>query len=76
MPGSTAKNDVVEVKNIGVPTTAATEQPDIAFKVDNRGRAVPKDGKEIANPYSSGKYPWQRDRFHKLIINAGHQLAL
>jgi hypothetical protein len=65
----------LEVKNVGVPASAATEQPDIAFKVDNRGRPVPKDGKEIANPYDNGKYPWQRNRFHMLIILAGHQLA-
>lgn len=65
----------VEVKNVGVPAAAATKQPDIAFKVDSRGRAVPKSDKEIANPYGSGKYPWQRNRFDKLIIYAGHQLA-
>jgi len=52
-----------------------TEQADIAFKVDSRGRAVPKSGEEIANPYISGKYLWQRDRFNKMIIFAGHQLA-
>lgn len=65
----------VEVKNAGVPATAATEQPDIAFKVDARGRAVPKNEKEIANPYASGKYPWQRNRFDKLVIDAGHRPA-
>ena len=65
----------VEVKNAGVQPAAKTEQPDIAFKVDARGRAVPKDTKEIANPYSSGKHTWQRNRFDKLIIDAGHRLA-
>jgi hypothetical protein len=65
----------IEVKNSGVPAAATTEQPDIAFKVDARGRAVPKDAKEIANPYGNGKYTWQRDRFDDLIIYAGHQLV-
>jgi hypothetical protein len=65
----------VEVKNVGVSAAMNTEQRDIAFKVDSRGRPVPKDGTEIANPYRSGKYIWQRNRFQQLIIYAGHQLT-
>jgi hypothetical protein len=65
----------VEVKNVGVSASAASEQPDIAFKLDNRGRAVPKSPNEIANPYSSGKNVWQRNRFENFITYAGHQLA-
>ena len=47
----------------------------IAFKVDQLGRAVPKDPDQIANPYVDGKFLGQRIVYDQHVLNSGHQLA-
>jgi len=47
----------------------------IAFKVDQLGRAVPKDPDQIANPYVDGKFLGQRIVYDQHVLNSGHQRA-
>lgn len=47
----------------------------IAFKVDELGRAVPKDPDHIANPYVEGKFLGQRTVYEQHVLNSGHRLA-
>lgn len=47
----------------------------IAFKLDDRGRPVPKDREHIANPYIDGKFRYQRDVYSQHVLDAGHRLT-
>ncbi|MGE3459674.1 MAG: hypothetical protein AB7O24_31465, partial [Kofleriaceae bacterium] len=64
----------IEVKNVHAPP-GPSDPTMIAFKVDDRGRAVPKDPDQIANPYVDGKYVDQRDAYDQHVLDAGHRLA-
>jgi len=47
----------------------------IAFKVDAKGRAVPKGPADINNAYGKTKFPEQHDLFRNSVMAAGHQAA-
>ncbi|MGE3458685.1 MAG: DUF4157 domain-containing protein [Kofleriaceae bacterium] len=64
----------VEVKTAHAPP-GPSDPTMIAFKVDDRGRAVPKDPDQIANPYVDGKYVDQHDAYDQHVLDAGHRLA-
>lgn len=64
----------VEVKIAGAPG-GPSDPSMIAFKVDQHGRAVPKDPDHIANPYVDGKFRDQRTVYDLHVLNSGHRLA-
>lgn len=47
-------------------------QDDVAFKIDDQARAVPKGPGDIDNPYANKHKP-QQDAFAKVMIEAGHR---
>jgi hypothetical protein len=58
----------VEVKS----ATPGKGQDGVAFKVDGRGRAVPKNADELKNPYSPSN-PIQWKAFQERVMTSGHR---
>ncbi len=64
----------VEVKHAGA--AAGPSNPSmIAFKLDELGRAVPKDPDQIANPYVDGRFLEQRSVYDQHVLNSGHRIS-
>jgi hypothetical protein len=64
----------VEVKK-APPSDALPAQQGVAFKVDARGRAIPKGPFEVKNPYHPGTQAQQHRAFEQAVMDAGHRKA-